>query len=165
MALSKKSLNFFANQYNVAVITKAVYFRVDNTLMNRQVLSLLYKEGLISSYSFNFDDVFLKEGVDKSTQVLPYTRKIQRTVDPRLYFFNMTAVAEVQRNLLPTKVINDEAQQPEDMFSIISLNSFDFRREDDLILFVYKLLDIFYTLKKKVKSEAAVLISNKEYSF
>lgn len=165
MASSKRSLNFFANQYNVAVSTKAVYFKVDNTLMNRELLGLLYREGFIANYSFNFEDVYLAEDVDKSLMVLPFTRKIQREVEPRLYFSNLTSLASVQRKLLPTKVINDKDQMPEDMFSIKHLNSFDFRLDDDLILFIYKILDLFYTLKKKVLSSSIMYIYNKEYSF
>jgi len=165
MTFSKKSLNFFANQYNVAVSTKAVYFKVENTSMNREVLGLLYREGFIANYSFNFEDVFLDEDVDKSLMVLPYTRKIQRDVDPKLYFFNLISLALVQREQLPTKVINDKDQIPEDMFSITQLNSIDFRLDDNLLLFIYKILDLFYTLKKKVKTNSVLYVYNKDYSY
>lgn len=56
MTLSKHALNLFVNQYNVAVSTKARYFRVADTKINREVLSLMYKEGFIASYSFNLMD-------------------------------------------------------------------------------------------------------------
>lgn len=56
MTLSKRALNIFANQYNVAVSTRARYFRVSDSKTNRELLSLLFKEGLIASYSFNLMD-------------------------------------------------------------------------------------------------------------
>lgn len=61
MSISKNALNSFANQYNVAVCTRAVYFRVADSQVNREILSLLYKEGLISGYCYNFEDVYLPE--------------------------------------------------------------------------------------------------------
>lgn len=62
MTLSKRTLNVFANQYNVAVIAKSRYFRVADSKINRELLSLMYKEGLIASYSFNLMDGSWEEG-------------------------------------------------------------------------------------------------------
>ncbi len=163
MTLSKRSLNFFANQYNVAVSTKAAYFRVENTQMNREILELLYKEGLILDYSFNFEDVYHTEKKEKQA-VLPFTRKVQRKVDPKLYFFDLIRFTKVFREKLPTQVINDKDQIPEDMYIPNELNQMAFRRDDDIILFIYKILDVFYLLKKRYKKQQLVLLTNRTYS-
>lgn len=163
MTLSKRSLNFFANQYNVAVTTKAAYFRVENTQMNREILELLYKEGLILDYSFNFVDVYHTEKTEKE-KILPYTRKIQRNVDPKLYFFDMINLTKVIRNKLPTQILNDKTQVDTDMFSKHNLLDFSYREEDDVILFVYKLLDLFYLLKYRYNKPQCVVLTNRQYS-
>jgi len=163
MTLSKRSLNFFANQYNIAVSTKAAYFRVENTLMNREILDLLYKEGLILDYSFNFEDIYKSEKEEKNV-ILPFTRKIQRKVDPKLYFFDLIQLTKVVREKLPTKVINDQDQKMEQMFEIKDLSQLEYRMDENMILYIYKILDLFYNLKSKYNTKQTVLIYNRFYS-
>ena len=58
MTLSKKSINTFANQYNVAVSTKSLAFSVEATAVNLEILRLFKEAGLIKNYFFEpFDPV------------------------------------------------------------------------------------------------------------
>lgn len=165
MTLSKRSLNFFANQYNVAVTTKAAFFKVENTQINREILDLLYKEGLILDYSFNFSDIYQDKDDKKSNKdVLLFSRKIKRKINPKLYFFDLVKSANVERNKLPTKILNDKTQTDEDLFVINRLSNMSYRQEEDLILYIYKILDLFYMLKFRYNAVQAVALMNRTYS-
>lgn len=64
MTLSKKSINNFANQYNVAINTKSLAFSVDATLVNLEILKLFKEAGLIRNYSFEpFDPIHTKKTI------------------------------------------------------------------------------------------------------
>jgi len=163
MTHSKRSLNYFANQYNVAVATKALYFKVENTTMNRKILNLFYKEGLINSYTFRQEDVYI---ADKNIQkqIYSYTHRVHRYIDPKLYFSDLLSLTTVNRAILPTLVVNDNAQKPADLFFETSLSR-EKLKDFELIFFIHKILHLFYTLKDKMDSRQIVMVYNRLYSF
>lgn len=162
MSISKNSLNSFANQYNVAVSTKAVYFRVIDSEINRNILSLLYKEGFISGYSFNFEDVYLPESkgkLKKNDLVFVLSRTKQTKINSRPYFFNFQSVAVVKRSKIEPEEITFEnksyVESAKENFDRPLLKDNLYRGTYKFSCFLVKFLLLYYTLYERVDQSIA----------
>lgn len=99
MTLSKKSINNFANQYNVAVSTKSLAFSVEATAVNLEILRLFKEAGLIKNYFFEpFDPVHSE--VEKST-LESFVNLEHKWIDNKMNFFDFSEFGAILANKVP----------------------------------------------------------------
>lgn len=99
MTLSKKSINNFANQYNIAVSTKSLSFSVEATLVNLEVLKLFKEAGLIRNYYFEpFDPIHTQETKKK---LKPFVNLEHKWVDNKTHFFDFQEFGSILSDQVP----------------------------------------------------------------
>lgn len=171
MTLSKRALNAFVNQYNVAVSTRARYFKVVDSKVNRELLSLMYKEGLIASYSFNLMDgeweenrwrkLIIEKDEHSKYLVKPYTRNRLQTLDPRLYFYNFKVFTSSPwwRNRRERHLDSKPRRR---YYKVLTQKDRIYFYQDHV--FFLKILELYYTLfAKHGEKEFFVLAKNQTY--
>lgn len=158
MTLSKKSINNFANQYNVAVSTKSQAFSVEATSVNLEILGLFKEAGLIKNFFFEpFDPV---HSTTTKEELKPFVSLEHKWVDNKINFFNFSEFGAILANKVPYvrdtitpttyRIWQEKYEYVEDFAKIGTINSLlnvDLK-DYTFKLFLIEVLGVLENLKK-----------------